>query len=198
MLTDFGLSKNGIKEKQWTHTFCGSISYIAPEMLTSKGYNMTVDWYLLGVLFYEMLTGKPPYYYDNVIYDGFDNVKLSIPNYISESAKKLIISLLEKDPNKRLGALKDIEDIKNHVFFKGIDWDKVKNKQYKPPPLEYEQNEKENIQNIFFEDDELFIEDNDKIEDDEINDKKKEYRGWNYMKRQQSQIEINNKYKFKK
>lgn len=62
MLTDFGLSKNGIKEKQWTHTFCGSISYIAPEMLTSKGYNMTVDWYLLGVLFYEMLTGKPPYY----------------------------------------------------------------------------------------------------------------------------------------
>ena len=63
MLTDFGLSKEGVKRAQdGAKSFCGSYAYLAPEMVRKLGHGKAVDWYLLGVLFYEMLTGLPPYY----------------------------------------------------------------------------------------------------------------------------------------
>jgi serine/threonine protein kinase len=62
LLTDFGLSKDGIKDSDSTQSFCGSIAYLAPEMLRRSGHGRTVDWYLLGVLLYEMLVGIPPYF----------------------------------------------------------------------------------------------------------------------------------------
>ena len=52
-------SENGAK------SFCGSYAYLAPEMIKKKGHGKTVDWYLLGVVLYEMLTGLPPYYVDD-------------------------------------------------------------------------------------------------------------------------------------
>ena len=61
-LTDFGLSKQGVEDQiTGAESFCGSVSYLAPEMLKQHGHGKAVDWYLLGVLLYEMLTGKPPY-----------------------------------------------------------------------------------------------------------------------------------------
>ena len=65
LLTDFGLSKEGIDTSQRTQSFCGSPAYLAPEMLIRKGHGKAVDWYLAGVLLYEMLVGVPPYYNDN-------------------------------------------------------------------------------------------------------------------------------------
>ncbi len=65
MLTDFGLSKEGIKDNDYTQSFCGSIAYLAPEMLRRCGHGKSVDWYLLGVLLYEMLVGMPPYFDKN-------------------------------------------------------------------------------------------------------------------------------------
>ena len=65
MLTDFGLSKEGVMDAKSAKSFCGSIAYLAPEMLKRKGHGKSVDWYLLGVLFYEMLVGIPPYFTDN-------------------------------------------------------------------------------------------------------------------------------------
>jgi serine/threonine protein kinase len=62
LLTDFGLSKEGIEENQMTKSFCGSYAYLAPEMLHKAGHGQCVDWYLFGVVIYEMLCGKPPYY----------------------------------------------------------------------------------------------------------------------------------------
>ena len=62
LLTDFGLSKDGMKDDEYTKSFCGSVAYLAPEMLQKSGHGRTVDWYLLGVLLYEMLIGVPPYY----------------------------------------------------------------------------------------------------------------------------------------
>eukprot|EP00826_Nyctotherus_ovalis_P006997 TRINITY_DN11711_c0_g1_i4.p1 TRINITY_DN11711_c0_g1~~TRINITY_DN11711_c0_g1_i4.p1 ORF type:complete len:239 (-),score=55.17 TRINITY_DN11711_c0_g1_i4:451-1167(-) len=62
MLTDFGLSKQGIKEADSTQSFCGSVAYLAPEVLRRSGHGRTVDWYLLGVLLYEMIVGMPPYF----------------------------------------------------------------------------------------------------------------------------------------
>ena len=63
MLTDFGLSKEGISDvTQGGKSFCGSIAYLAPEMLRRVGHGKSVDWYLLGLLLYEMLVGSPAYY----------------------------------------------------------------------------------------------------------------------------------------
>ena len=66
MLTDFGLSKEGVLDHvNGTKSFCGSVAYLAPEMLKRVGHGKAVDWYLLGVVFYEMLVGMPPYYASN-------------------------------------------------------------------------------------------------------------------------------------
>jgi serine/threonine protein kinase len=65
LLTDFGLSKEGMKGAEFTQSFCGSVAYLAPEMLRRSGHGRTVDWYLLGVLLYEMLVGIPPYFNKN-------------------------------------------------------------------------------------------------------------------------------------
>jgi len=65
LLTDFGLSKEGIMNNSAAMSFCGSPAYLAPEMLKRAGHGKSVDWYLLGVLLYEMLVGIPPYYSNN-------------------------------------------------------------------------------------------------------------------------------------
>lgn len=65
MLTDFGLSKEGMKASDFTKSFCGSVAYLAPEVLCRMGHGRSVDWYLLGVLIYEMIVGIPPYFDKN-------------------------------------------------------------------------------------------------------------------------------------
>lgn len=63
LLTDFGLSRENVRRGEFgAKSFCGSYAYLAPEMVKKKGHGKAVDWYLLGVIFYEMLTGLPPYY----------------------------------------------------------------------------------------------------------------------------------------
>ena len=63
LLTDFGLSKEGVLDmNQGAKSFCGSVAYLAPEMLRKAGHGKSVDWYLLGVLLYEMIVGQPPYF----------------------------------------------------------------------------------------------------------------------------------------
>ena len=66
LLTDFGLSKEGVCEHySGARSFCGSVAYLAPEMLKRCGHGKAVDWYLLGVVMYELLVGLPPYYANN-------------------------------------------------------------------------------------------------------------------------------------
>lgn len=62
LLTDFGLSKEGLGGTQQSSSFCGSVAYLAPEMLKRMGHTKSIDWYLLGVLLYEMIVGVPPYF----------------------------------------------------------------------------------------------------------------------------------------
>ena len=132
-LTDFGLSKimNNI-EKDKTYTICGTPIYVAPEVLTGKGYNKLVDWWSLGVLLYEFLAGYSPYKearhkIDLEIYKK----KLKQDPLISDTAFDLIKKLCAFDVSKRLG--KNVEDIKNHEFFKDIDWVKLEKKEINPP-----------------------------------------------------------------
>ena len=132
-LTDFGLSKivNDI-EKDRTYTICGTPIYVAPEVLERKGYNKLVDWWSLGVLLYEFLTGYSPYAEArrkidlNIYYKPLEQNVL-----ISDCAFDLISKLCETDVNKRLG--KNVDDIKNHPFFKDIDWKMLEQKKLQPP-----------------------------------------------------------------
>jgi len=137
-LTDFGLSKEGVNENQFAQSFCGSIAYLAPEMLKKKGHGKAVDWYLLGVLFYEMLIGITPYFTGRKedIFHNIEYGELKIPNFVSPEAAEILRRLLERDPKKRLGgSIKDAQEIKEHPYFKDVDWNKVYNKQIKPPTI---------------------------------------------------------------
>ena len=137
LLTDFGLSRSGITDREEANSFCGSVAYLAPEMLNRKGHGKAVDWYLLGVVFFEMLVGVPPYfsYSQEQIFNNIDKAELILPNFISKKAQELIKALLVKNPDERLGSKDDIEEIKNHEYFKGVDWYKVYSKEYLPPPI---------------------------------------------------------------
>jgi serine/threonine protein kinase len=132
-LTDFGLSKQTEDSKQ-THTFCGTPHYLAPEVINRTGYGPAVDWWSLGTLLFEMLTGLPPFYHTNVrkMYDLICNGKLSFPSYVSDDAQDLLRRMLERDPAKRIGTDNE-EDIKQHPFFEDVDWDSVYRKEIPPP-----------------------------------------------------------------
>lgn len=132
-MTDFGISKQGLlAEDARTATFCGTPEYLAPEVLEGKGYTKAVDWWSFGTLMYEMLTGLPPFYSQDVqqMYFKIMHAKLEIPDSLDDDTKDILVKLLERDPNKRLG---DSALIKAHPYFKGSDWDKLLRKEIKAP-----------------------------------------------------------------
>jgi len=134
-LIDFGMAKADVNEVyKGAQTFCGSVKYLAPEMLRKVGHGQALDWYLVGVLLYEMLVGITPYFSKDKdeLFDNIINGKLKLPRTISKEVKNLIICLLNRNPTKRLGAKPGSqggEEIMDHVFFENIDWQKLKNKQ---------------------------------------------------------------------
>ena len=132
-LTDFGLSKimNNI-EKDKTYTVCGTPIYVAPEVLTGQGYNKLVDWWSVGVLLYEFLAGYSPYREARTKIDiKIYKKNLEQDPLISDTAFDLIKKFCTFDVSKRIG--KNFEDIKNHEFFKDIDWIKLEKKEITPP-----------------------------------------------------------------
>lgn len=136
LLTDFGLSKEGVFESMMTTSFCGSVAYLPPEMLNRGGHNHTVDLYLLGVLLYEMLTGAPPYYSaaKNELYYNILHQKLKLPKKLTASAKDLIIRLLDRDTSQRIGA-KSMQEVKAHPWFSCIDWEAALRRELRPVPV---------------------------------------------------------------
>lgn len=134
-LTDFGLSKLNIDKDTVTYTYCGSPEYMSPEMLKRSGHTRCADFYSLGALLFEMLTGLPPYYNSNrnLMYNKIQYEDLMIPNYISRTARSLISALLEKDASKRLGSTRGTEEVKQHPWCTKIDWNKLYQKKIIPP-----------------------------------------------------------------
>jgi len=134
-MTDFGISKEGLlSEDDRTATFCGTPEYLAPEVLEGNGYGKAVDWWSFGTLMFEMLTGLPPFYAQDVqqMYQKIMSAKLVIPKTVSEHAQDLLEKLLIRDPEARLT---DPEQIKAHPWFATIDWDLLLAKEVTPPYL---------------------------------------------------------------
>eukprot|EP01084_Bolivina_argentea_P106576 190684_1 len=133
-LADFGLSKENVTETQLTHSFCGTPEYIAPEILKKCGHAQSVDWWSLGCILYEMLTGIPPFYSRDRdrLFEKILTGKLKCPSYFSEDAVNILTGLMQKNWKKRLGS-KGTQQIKGHIFFKNIDWKLLYEAKLKPP-----------------------------------------------------------------
>ena len=133
-ITDFGLSKQHIGKYDKSYSICGSPEYMAPEMLSSGEHGPSVDFYTLGALLFELLTGLPPFYDKSRSKMRWKilNEDLEIPNFISNHGKSLLSGLLNRNPEGRLG-YNGVEEIKSHSFCKTIDWHQIYNKKIKPP-----------------------------------------------------------------
>ncbi|PRT54700.1 Serine/threonine-protein kinase YPK1 [Wickerhamiella sorbophila] len=133
-LCDFGLCKLNMGSEEKTNTFCGTPEYLAPEVLMGQGYTKVVDWWTLGVLFYEMLTGLPPFYDQNTpnMYQKILHDQLTFPSNMDKDARSLLQGLLDRNPKTRLGANGAVE-IRAHPFFRQIDWKCLLNKKYAAP-----------------------------------------------------------------
>uniref|UniRef100_A0A3P9CZ66 cGMP-dependent protein kinase n=1 Tax=Maylandia zebra TaxID=106582 RepID=A0A3P9CZ66_9CICH len=140
-LVDFGFAKK-IRCGQKTWTFCGTPEYVAPEIILNKGHNFSVDFWSLGILVFELLTGSPPF-------SGIDQMmtytfilrgieKMDFPKKITKRPEDLIRKLCRRNPSERLGNLKNgITDIKKHRWFNGFNWEGLKARTL-PSPLKRE------------------------------------------------------------
>ncbi|KAG6558086.1 hypothetical protein Mapa_000267 [Marchantia paleacea] len=136
-LTDFGLAKE-IDDSKKSNSLCGTVEYMSPEIIEGKGHGKAADWWSVGVLLYEMLTGRPPFLHEKggnryKLQQKIIKDKVKLPNYLTSEAANLLKGLLQKDPSKRLGSgLKGADEIKQHKWFKSICWRKCYNRQLKP------------------------------------------------------------------
>lgn len=137
-IADFGLCKEGMGHGDRTSTFCGTPEFLAPEVLTDSTYTRAVDWWGLGVLIYEMLVGESPFPGDDEeeVFDSIVNDEVRYPRFLSPESVSIVQKLLQKDPERRLGAgEQDANEVKRHRFFQGIDWEALLAKRVKPPFL---------------------------------------------------------------
>ena len=165
-LTDFGLSKviSNDGDINTTNTLCGTLEYIAPEIFQRKPYDKSIDWFSFGVVLYEMLTGQLPFNIKNEEFDESKYKNIKYPEKMSSEAKELIEKLIEIEPEKRLG-YKSSDEIRNSAFFKEVDFEKVYNKEYRPP---FKPRLNGELDLKYF--DINFTEDNDAFSDDYLND----------------------------
>ncbi|XVF81920.1 hypothetical protein PTKIN_Ptkin16aG0001300 [Pterospermum kingtungense] len=134
MLTDFGLAKE-FDENTRSNSMCGTVEYMSPEIVLGKGHDKAADWWSVGILLYEMLTGKPPFTGGNrqKIQEKIIKDKIKLPAFLSSEAHSILKGLLQKDASKRLGSGQGGSgEIKRHKWFKSINWKKLEAREIKP------------------------------------------------------------------
>ena len=129
-IVDFGFAS---KIEEQAKTFCGTLEYLAPEIVKRRKHGLEVDWWTCGVLLYEMITGRSPFSAKstNSVFEKIMNCDPCFPSRIDSDAKDLIMKLLEKDPNKRIKG----EEVQKHEFFKDLDWGEVYRLSYQTFPV---------------------------------------------------------------
>ncbi|XP_055736598.1 RAC-beta serine/threonine-protein kinase [Salvelinus fontinalis] len=135
-ITDFGLCKEGITDGATMKTFCGTPEYLAPEVLEDNDYGRAVDWWGLGVVMYEMMCGRLPFYNQDHerLFELILMEEIRFPKNLAPEAKALLSGLLKKDPKQRLGGgQEDAKDVMTHMFFTTINWQDVVERKLLPP-----------------------------------------------------------------
>ena len=149
-LVDFGMAKVLQGDEKAT-SFCGTPEYLAPEIITGEGHNKSADWWSYGILMYEMLFGIPPFFCDNQekMYQLITRADLRFPKKInaSDDAKDLLEKLLIKDQDQRLGSKSGFNEIRQHPFFKGFDFDALEQRKI-PAPFKPELKDSMDISNF--------------------------------------------------
>ncbi|KAH9281725.1 Ribosomal protein S6 kinase alpha-3 [Echinococcus granulosus] len=138
-LTDFGLSKEALydgSDGSKSYSFCGTVEYMAPEIITRRGHGPAADWWSFGVLMYEMLTGTLPFHADSKkeTMSQIMKAKLEMPQMLSPGAQSLLRHLFKRTPSNRLGYGPDgFQKLQAHEFFLPINWPDLVDLKITPP-----------------------------------------------------------------
>ncbi|XP_051511726.1 protein kinase C eta type-like isoform X2 [Myxocyprinus asiaticus] len=137
-LADFGMCKEEIFDGKLTNTFCGTPDYIAPEIILEEPYGVSVDWWALGVLLYEMLSGHAPFEAEteDELFECILGYEVVYSSWLSNEAEDILKGFLTRDPACRLGCIeRDSGEVAiiGHMFFSGLDWDKLNKREIRPP-----------------------------------------------------------------